>query len=86
MPTTTTSMSSTIQPGAIVTGERVDAGPPEVGRMVTGPLLPPHEFDPPEIARIRIPTEDDPSSGAEAKIAVHRHTLQPTHPKGGSPR
>jgi hypothetical protein len=74
-------MSTTIQPGSIVVGERCGAGSRE-SRTVTGPLLPQDPHEPCHIARIRVAVEDDPSTGAEAKIAVHRDTLRPGSPKG----
>jgi hypothetical protein len=74
-------MSTTIQPGAIVTGQRFCAPTPGESRTVTGPLLPRDECELPEIARIRVPSEDDPATGMHAKVAVHRHTLRPTEPE-----
>jgi hypothetical protein len=79
-------MSTTIQPGAVVTGERFGSGPHGESRTVTGPLLPQDPHDPPEVARLRVPTEDDPATGAQAKIAVYRDTLRPSNATGGSPR
>jgi hypothetical protein len=79
-------MSTTSKPGAIVQGERVTACARGESRTVTGPLLPPDECDLPEIARIRVTSEDDPATGMQAKITVHRTTLQLIHPRGGSPR
>jgi hypothetical protein len=78
-------MSIAIQPDATVTGERISGGPRE-SRTVTGTLLPQDQYDPPEVARVRVPTEDYPTTGAQSKIAVHRDTLRPGSPAGGATR